>query len=140
MKVLIAIDGSKHGAKALDYVLEHPVFFEKAELTLLHVALPMSPRTAAAAGSEILGSLYEHEHEAALGAARKRLADAGRTSKEILKIGQPVGVVIAEVADEGKYDLLVMGSHGHGPVLSALLGSTVNKVLATIHQPVLVVR
>ena len=48
--------------------------------------------------------------------------------------------VIARGANEGKYDLLVMGSHGHAPMTSLMLGSVAARVLAHCATPVLIVR
>lgn len=139
MKVLVAVDGSTFGLKALDSVLERPAMFGAAQLTLIHVALPLPPRAAAAVGAEIVAAQYAHEHDEALRVARERLAAAGRTANEVLKIGHPGSLVAAE-ADAGGYDMVVMGSHGHGALVGLLLGSTVSKVLAGCRTPLLVVR
>ena len=47
---------------------------------------------------------------------------------------------IAATADEGKYDLLLMGSHGHGLLGNLVMGSTATKVLAHCGVPVLLIR
>lgn len=139
MKVLIAVDGSTFGAKALDFALANPAMFGSAELALIHVAHPVPPRAASAVGAEIVAAHYAHEHDDALRAARERLAAAGRRAAEIVTVGHP-GALIAKEADEGGHDIVIMGSHGHGAVLGLLLGSTVSKVLANSKKPVLVVR
>lgn len=139
MKVLIAVDGSTFGAKALDYALGNPLMFGNASLTLIHVAQPLPPRAASAVGAEIVAAQYAHEHDEALRAARERLKVAGRSAAEVLKVGHP-GALIAQEADEGGHDLVLMGSHGHGALVGMLLGSTVSKVLAASKKPVLVVR
>ena len=54
-------------------------------------------------------------------------------------MGHPGGLV-AEEAEAGGYDAVVMGSHGHGALVGLLLGSTVSKVLASCRTPVLVAR
>lgn len=49
-------------------------------------------------------------------------------------------VEITELAKNGNYDLIVMGTHGHGFVVSALIGSTAKKIVKLSEVPVLVVR
>ena len=139
MNTLIAVDGSAFGIKALDYVLDRPAMFGGSDLTLVHVAQPLPPRAAAAAGAEIVAAQYAHEHDEALRPARERLAAAGRTAREVVKVGHP-GSIVAVEAEGGAYDMVVMGSHGHGAFAGLLLGSTVSKVLAGCRIPVLVVR
>lgn len=139
MKILIAVDGSRFGQKALEYVLAHPAQFGSAEWTLIHVAQPLPPRAAAAVGAEIVAAQHAHDHEEALREARGRLASAGHAAAELLRVGHP-GAIIAEEAEHAGFDLVVMGSHGHGALSGLLLGSTVSKVLAACRTPVLVVR
>ena len=43
-------------------------------------------------------------------------------------------------AEKGKFDLLVMGSHGHGTLTNLVLGSMATKVIAHCGVPVLLVR
>ncbi len=53
--------------------------------------------------------------------------------------GVPVDIII-EHAKEGDYDLIVMGTHGHGFLYSALIGSNAKRMIAQSPIPVLVVR
>ena len=52
--------------------------------------------------------------------------------------GSPADAII-EVAKDGGYDLIVMGTHGRGRLATALLGSVSNAVAARAGRPVLVV-
>ena len=47
---------------------------------------------------------------------------------------------IAKLAEEGKFDLVVMGARGHGDVANLVLGSVTTKVLALCSVPVLLIR
>lgn len=49
-------------------------------------------------------------------------------------------VEITGKAKQDNYDLIVMGTHGHGVLFSALIGSTAKKVVQISEVPVLVVR
>jgi len=53
--------------------------------------------------------------------------------------GAPVEKILAQ-AKEGGYDLIVMGTHGHGFLYSAVIGSTAKKMVQQSRIPVLVVR
>lgn len=140
MKILIAIDGSHYGEAALARALElNKRFVTPAELTLIHVALTAPPRAASAVGAEILDSYYRQDHDAALQQARATLAAAGIVASEITVVGSP-GRLMAEQANSGAYDLVVMGSHGQGALSGLLLGSTVSAVLSLTKAPLLVVR
>ena len=47
---------------------------------------------------------------------------------------------LAAVAEKGDFDLIVMGSHGHGNLMNLVMGSVTNQVLARSKAPVLLVR
>ena len=53
--------------------------------------------------------------------------------------GNPVEEII-DKAKEGNYDMIVMGTHGHGFLYSALIGSTAIRVIKQSEIPVMVVR
>jgi len=61
------------------------------------------------------------------------------TDEIIVERGDPVQQIL-KVADERNCDLIVMGSHGHGALEEALIGSTAKKVIRRSKKPVLVVR
>ena len=53
--------------------------------------------------------------------------------------GHPVEEIIAEsVASD--YDVIVMGTHGHGILAGAMMGSTAMRVVRRSHVPVMVIR
>jgi len=53
--------------------------------------------------------------------------------------GHPVEEIIAEsIASD--YDVIVMGTHGHGILAGAMMGSTAMRVVRRSHVPVLVIR
>lgn len=56
-----------------------------------------------------------------------------------VKLGHPVEEII-KFADQGGYDLIVIGSHGLDKLKDAMLGNTVRRVLRKSKVPVMVVR
>lgn len=57
----------------------------------------------------------------------------------VYKVG-PAGEAVAKAAAGGKFDLVIMGSHGHGAIAGMVLGSVTSRVLATCDVPLLIVR
>ncbi len=57
----------------------------------------------------------------------------------VIKMGSPVAQIL-ETAEEKNCDLIVMGTHGRGALLDAMLGSTTNRVTRRSRIPVLSVR
>lgn len=57
----------------------------------------------------------------------------------LVKIGDPVNLIIEE-SEKGNYDLIIMGSHGHGPIRAAMMGNTVLRVVKRSRVPILVIR
>ena len=56
-----------------------------------------------------------------------------------VKVGNPVREIVS-TAEEGNYDLVIMGTHGHGKFEEAIIGSVASEVIRTSAAPVLVVR
>ena len=140
MKILLAADGSAYTRHAVDYLIKHlGMFGGPPELGIVHVR-PMIPgRVATALNKTVIQKYYADETAKALAPARRMLDKAGLKYKVSQLIGDP-GAEVAALAKKGKFDLVVMGSHGHGALGSLVLGSAASKVLAQCKVPVLIVR
>ena len=139
MKILVATDGSKFSAQAVNYLVTHSDQFKDAEVTLLTVHLPIPGRAAAHLGRDVVADYYRAECEKALKPARSALKKAGIAFTDAWKIGNP-GDEISEFATKGRFDMVMMGSHGHGFFGTLMLGSVATRVLAGCKVPVLVIR
>jgi len=60
-------------------------------------------------------------------------------SNVLVKVGDPVRQIVS-TAQEGNFDLIVMGTHGHGKMEERIIGSTASDVIRTSRVPVMVVR
>lgn len=139
-KILLAVDGSAYTKKMLAYLATHEGLLDGVhEYTVLSVQSALPTRARAALGKETVDQYYADESAKVIGPVTKFLARHGLTVQALSKVGN-AGETIAKVADSGKYDLLVMGSHGHGALGTLVLGSVTNQVLARSKVPVLLVR
>jgi len=139
MKILLAVDGSLYTKKMLAYMGTHELFSHGNDYTVFTVQPVLPPRARAAVGKEIVDTYYEEESEKVLAPVTKFLLRHGIDAKSSWKAGH-VGETIAKFADSGKFDLLVMGSHGHGTLVNLVVGSVATEVLAHCKVPVLLVR
>jgi universal stress protein A len=115
-----------------------------ARVTVYHVA-DISPsffglRLATERGGS---TLKEHAHVSAkeqLEAFVKEPASAYRHNLEVrVAAGNPRDCILQE-AESGKYDLLVMGTHGRTGRAHALAGSVTESIVRTVQCPVMTVR
>jgi len=139
MKILLAVDGSPYTKKMLAYLTTHELFSQGHDYTVLTVQPKMTMRVQAAVGREALAAYYAEEVEKVLAPVSKFLLRHGINAKSSWKTG-PVGEMIAAFADDGKFDLVIMGSHGYGTVVNLVMGSVATKVLARCKVPVLLMR
>ena len=140
MKILLAVDGSAYTKKMLAYLATHnEIFAAGNEYTLINVQAPLPPRARAAVGAEVVAAYHAEEAAKATGAAVKFLQRHGIAPKIVNKVGA-AGEVIAKTASTGDFDLVMMGSHGHGALANLVLGSVATRVLADCKVPVLLVR
>lgn len=67
-------------------------------------------------------------------------AESGFATDQVLvRRGHPVEEILAQIK-EGGHDLVVMGTHGQGTLMDAMMGNTVRRVLRRSSVPVLTVR
>ena len=140
MKILLAVDGSTYTKKMLAYLATHEELFSHThQYTLLTVQQPFPSRVKAAVGAEVTRTYHAEEAERILAPAFKFLARHGVNPASSWKLGHP-GQAISKFAEAGQFDMVVMGSHGHGTLGNLVMGSVATQVLAHCTVPLLLVR
>jgi nucleotide-binding universal stress UspA family protein len=133
-EILVAHDGSADA----DAALAHAVGLARdqhARLTLLTVAPFPHPAPAASASAtpDLLDAFLDTQRRAVASVP----ADISLTTQ--LVRGEPAEAIL-RISREAEHDLIVMGSHGHGRLHRALLGSVSFRVLHDSRVPVLLIR
>lgn len=140
MKILLPVDGSSFTKRMLAWLVTHEDWLAAGhEYTVLTVVPMIPPHAASMFPAEQLKSYYEDTAEAIFKPIRKFTAKHDLATAYVSKIGHAPDV-IAKMADKGKFDLVIMGSHGHSNLMNLVTGSVATRVLATSKVPVLLVR
>jgi nucleotide-binding universal stress UspA family protein len=140
MKILIAVDGSDYTKRMLAYLAAHDEWFgPKHSYTVLHGVLAVPHRAASFVGQKVVQEYYDSDAELVFRPIRAFFAQQRLEATFVHTVGH-VAESIAELAQEGKFDLVVMGSRGHSDIANLVLGSVATKVLAKCSVPVLLIR
>ncbi|ACV64551.1 UspA domain protein [Desulfofarcimen acetoxidans DSM 771] len=142
--ILLAVDGSENSLRAAEKTLSLTKLHSDLKFTVIFVAptcfdlfpepgicawinrneLEKDIQSRAAIVSEKVSEIFKAE-----GLSPQFILGRGNTAETICK-----------TAEEGNFDMIVIGSRGFGDIKSALLGSVSHKVLHCSHCPVLVVK
>jgi nucleotide-binding universal stress UspA family protein len=135
--ILVAVDGSPDAEAALAHAAAL-ARDQNARLTLL-TAIPPLPATAllASGAAPPRSEVIRHYAEALRQATESLPPDVSVTT---LLVECPAARALIQRAESGDYDLIVMGSHGHGRLHATLLGCVSQKVLHGSPIPVLLAR
>jgi nucleotide-binding universal stress UspA family protein len=142
MKILVATDGSKHALHAVNYAARFVRLLRSATnpITLISVHDDIGLRSAKSfVGSANVADYLRELSEKELKPARKLLDAAGVKHNMVIRTGRVAQEIVA-CANEGKFDLIVMGAKGRSAIADLLLGSVAQRVLATAKQPVVLVK
>ena len=141
MNLLLAADGSDYTRRAAEYLVKLVAQMSKpASIVVLNVHAPLPyAGAAAAAGKDAVDDYQRDECEKALAVASRVLDKAGLKYKAEWVVGD-VAAIVADRAKALGTDMVVMGSHGHGALMSVAMGSTATKIIAASKVPVLIVR
>lgn len=140
MKILLLTDGSARSVDAARWLSKHAADYrEPPAIHLLHVHPPLPyPRAGEVVGRAAVEKYQRELSEEALAPASGVLRAAGLEFHPAWVVGE-VGPAVADYVDKGGFELVVMGTHGHGSLLNLALGSVATKCIATLRVPVLVV-
>ena len=136
-RILVAVDGSESAKRAL----EKSVYLAKqcnSRLDVIHVVLDSTYGGDSAATFQLIEELKERGKKMLEGCKTQALRN-GVEVRTLLELGDHAQVII-NTANEGDYDLVIMGSRGLSPFKELLLGSVSFKVMHHARCPVMVVR
>jgi nucleotide-binding universal stress UspA family protein len=140
MKILVAVDGSDIGTRAARHAARLAgQLAVPPELVLFNADPPLMQAVAVKLGVEETHRYHAENGRYAIRGARAALNRAHVPFREVLVVGDPDLAIVRE-AKKGRYDLIVMGTHGRGALQGLLMGSVARKVLAQAPVPVMVVR
>ena len=142
MRILIALDGSRSSLEARDLVAAQPW---PAGTVITAIGIYSMP--VAWVGDGLGPGSWSSDAEAALrrgtdemlATVTAPLEGRGWTIERRVTEGRPATSIIA-AADDVDADLIVLGSRGHGPIRSLLLGSVSAEVVGGTDRSVLVAR
>jgi nucleotide-binding universal stress UspA family protein len=153
-RILVPLDGSRFGSRALKYAREISQKFG-AEVVLLQVVQPATPMPATSsiapdlaspAATRIAVKIAMDEDKRNVAEAKKYLGrkaremESGATeiSSQVI-IGDPAQAIM-KAARKERADLIVMTTHGKSGIRRAILGSVADEVIRNSRKPVLVIR
>ena len=138
-RILVAVDASETARRAVTLAVTIAEKFGAA-VELLHV-MPPPPLFSEPAVIVNVAELERAQYESAqtlLGRIAQAESRPG-VAVETRILGGPAAEVIAEAAEQGAFDLVVVGSRGRNMVASALLGGVSHRLIHLCKKPVLVV-
>jgi nucleotide-binding universal stress UspA family protein len=152
-RILVPLDGSEHSLRALDVAIQVAKKFG-GKITLVHVysaaVRPVMVPEATTVPPPMIPIMTPMEVSKVAEAARKAGSGIlGDGAQRVKAEGVPVETVLREgntvqeivkTAEEGKFDLIVMGARGISKIRELLLGSVSDGVLRNAPCPVLIVK
>ena len=145
-KILYATDLSKNASYAFSYAISLAIQHD-AKISIIHVHEKITSN----AEVELTTGDYESAKIKLMEILKSRIAEYDELEKFdgciytklvdqiIIKSGMPVESILQQTKNED-YDLVVMGTHGHGILFSTFIGSNAQKMIQQSKVPVLVVR
>lgn len=139
-KILVPTDASEYSRRAFKTALELARLFQ-AEIVLLHASY--SPQAywgyTISYGITVTQEQLDQNGELALEATLTGMDTENITMKKVVESGHPVTIIMEQIK-KNDINLVVMGSHGYGPITGSVLGSVSQRVLQRAACPVLIVK
>ena len=140
MKLLMAVDGSSYTKKALAFLVTHEgLCGSDDELLVLNVQAPIPARVKRMVGASTVNDYHADEAGKVLKPIERFLGKHKIKYKATWVIGSAANEVLNATRRE-KAHMIVMGTHGHGLLGRAVMGSVAQRVLTDAEVPVLLVK
>jgi len=140
MKILFAADGSKYTKKALAFLVTHDSLAgPDGEVLVLNVQAPVPGRVKSMLGSAEVAAYHAEESQKVLAPIERFLKRHEMAFKTLAVVGAPTAEIL-RAAKREKTHMIVMGTHGHGLLGRAVMGSVAQRVVTDADIPVLLVK
>lgn len=140
MKILFAADGSQYTKKALAFLVTHDSLAgPDGEVVVLNVQAPVPGRVKTMLGSAEVAAYHAEESQKVLAAIERFLKRHKIAFKTLAAVGSPTAEIL-RTAKREKAHMIVMGTHGHGILGRAVMGSVAQRVVTDADVPVLLVK
>lgn len=140
MKVLFAADGSEYTKKALAFLAANDELLgADGEVVVLNVQPPMPPRVITMVGAGVVHDYHREEADKVLAPVNTFLNRHPLRYRSSWVVGHPADEIL-EAARAERARMIVMGTHGHGLLGRALMGSVAQRVVTGSEVPVLLVK
>ena len=140
MKILLAADGSTYTKKALAFLMNHEsIAGTDGEILVLNVQPAVPARVKRMLGGADIAAYYREEAGKVLDPI-KRFLDRHAVTYRCTWVAGSISGEIVQASRREHAHLIVMGTHGHGILGRALMGSIAQRVIADCDLPVLLVK
>ncbi|WP_368644569.1 universal stress protein [Castellaniella ginsengisoli] len=137
--IVLATDGSAYSLQAARYIAESGLLPEGGVVRILHVAASLPAQVGRFVDALSIQGWYKEESAKVLEPTAEILQKAGIPHETESRVGFAPQEII-RYAEEVDAHMIVMGAHGRGVLLDAVIGSVAGRVLALTQRPVLLIQ
>ncbi|CDM22649.1 universal stress protein [Castellaniella defragrans] len=137
--IVLATDGSAYSLQAARYIAQSGLLPAGGVVRILHVMAGLPARVSHFVDAAAIQDWYNEESAKVLEPTAEILRQAGVPHETESRVGF-APQEITRYADEVDAHMIVMGAHGRGVLLDAVIGSVAGRVLALTQRPVLLIQ
>lgn len=137
--IVLATDGSAYSLEAARYIARSGLLPEGGTVRILHVAASLPAQVGRFVDALSIQGWYNEESAKVLVPTADILKQAGVPHETLSRVGF-APQEITRYAEEVDAHMIVMGAHGRGVLLDAVIGSVAGRVLALTQRPVLLIQ
>lgn len=134
--LILAIDGSTYADAATQCIVNRTLFKDELKVHVVHCTPELSGEVKSFISHKDIAAWHRAESERAMRRSLEMLLAAQIPYETHAVVGFAPERIIA-VAKEVSADAIVMGTHGRGAFLDAIIGSVVSRVIAHAPCPVI---
>ncbi|MER1969097.1 universal stress protein [Castellaniella sp. GW247-6E4] len=137
--IVLATDGSSHSLDAARFIVQEGLLPADGKVHVLHVSTALPSRVTRFVDKESVDSWYAEEAAKVLDPTIEVLEAAGVPFEPWALVGFAPKEIVEHAKKIGAR-MIVMGAHGRGVLLDAVIGSVAGRVLSLAECPVLLVK